>query len=87
MAKLGQTIVSSAISGKPLTLSDKAFSVVGQTNDKVTALEGQVQALLALVAAQGIAPTPAVEVVETPAVEVVEAVEAPAKTTKIKAGE
>ncbi|AHY26810.1 hypothetical protein vB_AbaP_Acibel007_39 [Acinetobacter phage vB_AbaP_Acibel007] len=58
MAKLGETIVSSAISGKPLTLSDKAFSLVGQANDKVAALEGQVQALLALVAAQGIAPTP-----------------------------
>ena len=58
MAKLGETIVSSAISGKPLTLSDTAFSLVGQANDKVAALEGQVQALLALVAAQGIAPAP-----------------------------
>lgn len=58
MAKLGETIVSSAISGKPLTLSDKAFSLAGQANDKVAALEGQVQALLALVAAQGIAPAP-----------------------------
>lgn len=57
MAKLGETIVSSAISGKPLTLSDKAFAAVGVQNDKVAALEGQVQALLALVAAQGIVPT------------------------------
>lgn len=58
MAKLGETIVSSAISGKPLTLSDKAFAAVGVQNDKVAALEGQVQALLALVAAQGVPAVP-----------------------------
>lgn len=68
MAKLGETIVSSAISGKPLTLSDKAFSLVGQANDKVAALEGQVQALLALVAAQGIAPAPVEAPVDAPVV-------------------
>lgn len=56
MAKLGETIVSSAISGKPLTLSDKAFGAVGQTNAEVQELKGQVAALLALVAAQGIVP-------------------------------
>lgn len=81
MAKLGATIVSSAISGKPLTLSDKAFSAVGQANEKVAALEGQVQALLALVAAKGITP---VEPVDTP-VEL--PVEAPAKAVKAKAGD
>lgn len=62
MAKLGNTIVSSAISGVPLTLSDKAFSAVGKTNDEVQELKGQVAALLALVAAQGAANAPAVEV-------------------------
>lgn len=58
MAKLGDTIVSSAITGKPLTLSDKAFSAVGKTNDEVQELKGQVAALLALVQAQGVAATP-----------------------------
>jgi hypothetical protein len=62
MAKLGDTIVSSAITGKPLTLSDKAFSAVGKTNDEVQELKGQVAALLALVQSQGVAATP-VEVV------------------------
>ena len=66
MAKLGETIVSSAISGKPLTLSDKAFAAVGVQNDKVAALEGQVQALLALVAAQCIAPAPVEAPVDAP---------------------
>lgn len=62
MAKLGNTIVSSALSGVPLTLSDKAFSAVGKTNDEVQELKGQVAALLALVAAQGATQAPAAPV-------------------------
>lgn len=65
MAKLGETIVSSAISGKSLTLTDKAFSAVGRANDEVQELKGQVAALLALVQAQGVAAVPVAEVKPT----------------------
>lgn len=57
MAKLGQTIVSSALSGVPLTLSDKAFDQVGKQADAVAELKGQVAALTALLAAQAQAET------------------------------
>lgn len=67
MAKLGDTIVSSAISGKALTLSDTAFSAVGKANEEVQELKGQVQALLALVAAQGITAQPVAVPAEVPA--------------------
>ena len=58
MAKLGVTIVSSAISGVPLTLSDTAFEQSKKNSDEVQELKGQVAALLALVAAGQAAQAP-----------------------------
>ena len=78
MAKLGDTIVSSALSGVPLTLSDKAFEQVGKQATEVQELKGQVAALLALVAAQQTPVAPVVPVEEAP-------VEEAPKVTKAKA--
>ena len=78
MAKLGETIVSSALSGVPLTLSDKAFEEVGKQASEVQELKGQVAALLALVAAQQAQVTPVAVPAGTPEVE------APVKAAKSK---
>lgn len=64
MAKLGETIVSSAISGKPLTLSDKAFESVANQSNEVAELKGQVAALVALISAQQVKPVEVEPVVE-----------------------
>lgn len=77
MAKLGETVVSSAISGKPLTLSDTAFAGITQNTSEVAELKGQVAALLALIGS-GAIPTP---------VAPVEPVEPAAKPTKAAAKE
>lgn len=64
MAKLGETIVSPALSGKPLEVGAKAFEQPKQAGD-VAELRAQVELLTKLLAGQAQA-APAVEVVEAP---------------------
>lgn len=76
MPQLCEAIISPALTGQALEVGDRAFEQ-GNTpaaNDRVATLEGQVQALLALLQGQQAAGTPV-----APVEVVVEEVKAPAK--------
>lgn len=92
MPKLGETIVSPALTGKALEVGAKAFeAAVADNSDKVAALEGQVaqltQLLTAVLAGQqspASDPVEPVDAVVLPTLEV--PADEPVTTTKAKAG-